>query len=134
MIEVAGPAQSLLRGGVAVGEGRAEAAASERCRAEASGPFAIVLPGSSTAVRVSVAPRSIRAGSVKLPPRFTTTTVKGVQMRVLTLVAENEVVHISRSLLEVNRNLAHLRWLLTLISLGGIGAAAILGALVSGRQ
>jgi two-component system, OmpR family, sensor histidine kinase MprB len=132
VIEVAGPPPSVLARGVAVGGVGSKLQLRNTVGRKLPDPFAIVLPGSSTAVRVSVAPRSTRPGSVNLP-RFTTTTVRGVQMRVLTLVAENEVVHISRSLLDVNRNLAHLRWLLTLISVGGIGAAAILGALVSGR-
>ena len=34
----------------------------------------------------------------------------------------------------MDRNLSHLRWLLVLISLGGIGVAALLGALVSGTR
>jgi two-component system, OmpR family, sensor histidine kinase MprB len=42
-------------------------------------------------------------------------------------------VTIARSLVDVDHNLSRLKWLLVFISLGGIGAAAILGALVSGR-
>ena len=53
--------------------------------------------------------------------------------RVLSLSSGNQVVTISRSLLDVDRNLSRLQWLLVFISLGGVGAAAILGALVSGR-
>ncbi len=59
--------------------------------------------------------------------------IKGVPTRVLTISSRNQIVTISRSLVDVDRNLARLRWLLVFISLGGIGAAAILGALVSGR-
>ena len=66
-------------------------------------------------------------------PRFGTVTIKGVRTRVLTFVTADETVRVSRSLVEVDRNLAHLRWLLVFICLGGIGAATILGSLVSGR-
>ncbi len=54
-------------------------------------------------------------------------------MRVLSISSKNQVVTISRSLLDVDHNLSRLKWLLVFISFGGIGAAAILGALVSGR-
>jgi two-component system sensor histidine kinase MprB len=52
---------------------------------------------------------------------------------VLTIVLPTRLIRITGSLAEVDRNLAHLRWQLVLISIGGIGAAAILGLLVSGR-
>jgi two-component system sensor histidine kinase MprB len=52
---------------------------------------------------------------------------------VLTVTAPGGVVRLSTSLVGVDRNLAHLRWLLILISVGGVGAALLLGALVSGR-
>ena len=51
----------------------------------------------------------------------------------LSISSRNETVTISRSLLDVDRNLSRLKWLLLFISLGGVGAAAILGAFVSGR-
>ena len=95
--------------------------------------FNVVLPRSSTAVQVRLTSRNARATPSKAPPRFSTTTIKGVPTRVLTLLAPQQTVTISRSLLDVDRNLDHLRWLLVFICLGGIGAAAILGALVSGR-
>jgi two-component system, OmpR family, sensor histidine kinase MprB len=96
-------------------------------------PVNVVLPRSSTAVQVSVARRKAGATPTTSPPRFSTETIEGVPTRVLTLVSKNETVRISRSLVEVDRNLARLRWLLVLISLGGIGVAAMLGALVAGR-
>jgi two-component system sensor histidine kinase MprB len=97
------------------------------------GVFKVLLPRISTAVQAQVTLRTTRGTASKAPPRFTTATVKGVPTRVLTIVTPTETVSVRRSLLEVDRNLAHLRWLLVFISLGGIGAAAILGALVSGR-
>ncbi len=95
--------------------------------------FSIVLPRSSTAVKVQIDGRKAGATPAKATPRFSTETIKGVPTRVLTLVAPGETVRISRSLLDVDRNLHRLKWLLVFISLGGVGAAAILGALVSGR-
>jgi two-component system, OmpR family, sensor histidine kinase MprB len=56
-----------------------------------------------------------------------------VPTRVLTIQVRNVVITVSRSLVEVDRNLSHLRWLLFLICVGGTGVAALLGALVSGR-
>ena len=97
------------------------------------GAFKLVLPRSSTAVQVTVLKRQAGASSVGPRSRFITTTVKGVPMRMLSISSGNQVVTIARSLLDVNHNLSRLKWLLGFISLGGIGAAAILGALVSGR-
>jgi two-component system sensor histidine kinase MprB len=97
------------------------------------GRFSVVVPSSSAAVQVQVDRLAAGADLKKAPPRFTTETVNGVRTRVLTLITKDASVRISHPLLEVNRNLAHLRWLLVFISLGGIGAAAILGALVSRR-
>ena len=91
------------------------------------GNHQIILPRSLKAVRVSV-----RAAST--PPktvRFRTLTIGGVPSRVLSYVAKNRVVQVSTSLVEVERNLSRLRWLLVFISLGGIAVAAMLGALVS---
>ena len=95
----------------------------------------LVLPRSSTAVRVTrrsrarpdAAPRRRRRGS--RTRRSARVCRRGCSRSSL---GERDG-RISRSLLDVDRNLAHLRWLLVFISLGGIGAAAILGALVSGR-
>jgi two-component system sensor histidine kinase MprB len=90
----------------------------------------VVLPGSLAAVRVTTHP--LPAGSAApLTPRFSTETIAGVRSRVLTLVARGKIIEISASLQGVDRNLAHLRLLLALVCLGGIGAAALLGALVS---
>jgi two-component system sensor histidine kinase MprB len=101
-------------------------------RTIAIGSRQIVLPSSLTAVQVSVASRAAGVAFAR-PPRFSNRTIKGVHLRVLTFVLPNRVVQISGSMQEVDRNLAHLRWLLVFISLGGIGAAAILGSLVSRR-
>ncbi len=97
------------------------------------GNFGLVLPHSATAVQVQVTRRTGAATRSEAPPRFRTKTVKGVPTRVLTLTLPNETIRISRPLLDVDRNLSRLRWLLVFICLGGIGAAALLGALVSGR-
>jgi two-component system, OmpR family, sensor histidine kinase MprB len=91
----------------------------------------VILPRSLKAVQVSIGPAGVKLAAG--PPHFSTTTIGGVRSRVLSLVLAGRKVEISTSLLEVDRNLDHLRWLLVFISLGGIGAAAILGALVSGR-
>lgn len=95
--------------------------------------FSVVLPRSSTAVQVQIVRRKGDATPAKALPTFSTLTVEGVSTRALTLVGPKETVTISRSLLDVNRDLAHLKWLLVLVSFGGVGAAAVLGALVSGR-
>ena len=87
----------------------------------------IILPRSLKAVQVKVRASSTGPTAV----RFTTKTIGGVPSRVLSYVAKNRVVQASTSLVEVQRNLSRLRWLLVLISLGGIAVAAMLGALVS---
>jgi two-component system sensor histidine kinase MprB len=97
------------------------------------GVFRVVLPRSSTAVSVKVLSLKSGASSATLRSKFVTTNVNGVPMRVLSISSQNQVVTISRSLLDVDHNLSRLKWLLVFISLGGVGAAAILGALVSGR-
>ncbi len=96
------------------------------------GSVQVVLPHSQTALQVNIAAfKGPAAVSNALPPRFTTQVVKGVPARVLTVFSGRAVVRISASLDEVDRNLAHLRWLLLFICLAGVGAAAILGGLVS---
>jgi two-component system sensor histidine kinase MprB len=99
------------------------------------GVFKVLLPRISTAVVEQVTRHKAGAAGAKttMLTRFTTASVKGVPTRVLTLVLPSETVTVSRSLLEVDRNLSHLKWLLVFVSLGGIGAAAILGSLVSAR-
>jgi len=87
----------------------------------------IILPRSLKAVQVDVHASSTGPTAV----RFTTKTIGGVPSRVMSYVAKNRVVQASTSLVEVQRNLSRLRWLLVLISLGGIAVAAMLGALVS---
>jgi two-component system sensor histidine kinase MprB len=93
--------------------------------------FRLFLPSSSAAVQVQVALNKISPDIPKT--QFSTETIKNVPTRVLKLSLRGETVTISRPLLEVDRNLSHLRWLLVFICLGGVGAAALLGALVSGR-
>ncbi len=92
----------------------------------------IVLPGSQRSVKVSVGPPDL-AKIKQAQKSFTTQDVKGLQMRVLSYAVGNKKVTISASLADVSANLHRLRLLLILISLGGIGAAALLGAIVSGR-
>ncbi len=98
-----------------------------------AGDFRVVLPRSSVAVQVKVL--ELKPGSSLATPRssFVTRTVGGVPTRTLSIRSRNQVVTISRSLLDVDHNLSRLKWLLVFISLGGVGAAAILGAFVSGR-
>jgi two-component system sensor histidine kinase MprB len=93
----------------------------------------VVLPRTASAVQASAVPRKPGSLPAKTPPSFSTKTVDGVRARVLTEVVPTAKITVSRSLVEVDRNLAHLRWLLVFISLGGVGAAAFLGLLVSGR-
>jgi two-component system sensor histidine kinase MprB len=105
----------------------------ERSRPVSGAGFRVVLPGSSTAVQVHVFKRDPGGPLATARSTFLTTTVNGVPTRMLSISAQNQTVTISRSLLDVDQNLSRLKWLLVLISLGGIGVAAILGALVAGR-
>jgi two-component system, OmpR family, sensor histidine kinase MprB len=97
------------------------------------GDFRVVLPRSSVAVQVKVRKLKSGAPSGTSRSKFVTTSVSGVSTRVLSITSGNQVVTISRSLLDVDHNLSRLRLLLVFISVGGVGAAAILGAFVSGR-
>jgi len=91
----------------------------------------IVRRGTGAAVNVQIA-RSARAAFTAHPPQFTTAKVGNVEARVLTISTPFAKVVLSRPLGEIDRNLSHLRWLLIFASLGGIGLAGLLGALVSG--
>ena len=63
---------------------------------------------------------------------FSEAHVKGVHVRAFTERAVNgEAVQVFRPLTEVDHTLGNLRWILLLISAGGIGLAAILGRAVS---
>ena len=93
----------------------------------------VVLPRTSAAVHASAVPRDAGAFPAKIPPAFSTRMIGGVRTRVLTTAVPAATITVSRSLVEVDRNLAHLRWLLLLVTLGGIGAAVLLGLFVSGR-
>jgi two-component system sensor histidine kinase MprB len=98
----------------------------------------VVLPGSLKAVQLMFRARAGRPPQ-ELPaigPKalaFSTQRIGNADWRVLTMSSANVQAEVRTPLLDVERNLRHLRWLLLLISLGGIGAAAILGALVSRR-
>jgi two-component system, OmpR family, sensor histidine kinase MprB len=97
-----------------------------------TGSLQVIVPGTQKAVRVRV--RGKIGGPIRNVPttrRFTTQTIGGQPSRVLTLASGAKTIQISSSLLEIERNLSHLRELLVLISLGGIGVAALLGAAVS---
>jgi two-component system, OmpR family, sensor histidine kinase MprB len=91
----------------------------------------IVLPQSLRAVQVTVTPRA-SGRPVSKSPVLQTARLGGVDRRFLTFAFPARTVRLSTSLEEVDHNLSHLRWLLVLISLGGIGSAALLAALVSG--
>ena len=120
-------------GQMAVGAQARRAGATTLSRGLAPGVFRLVLPRSSTALQVRVLKLKPGGAPAMLRPKFITTTVNGLPTRVLSISSRNEAVTISRSLLDVDRNLSRLKWLLLVISLGGVGAAAILGAFVSGR-
>ncbi len=97
-------------------------------------PRQLVLPGSLKVVNVAVARKLGYAVPLGVGKRaFATVSSGRVHTRVLTVSGPQRVVRITASLQDVDRNLAHLRWLLILVSLGGAGAAAILGLLVSSR-
>ena len=92
----------------------------------------IVLPGTQKAVQVSIGPPS--PVEIKLAKKsFNTVRIDGLPTRVLSYTVANKKVTVAASLSEVRANLHQLRFLLILISLGGIGAAALLGAVISGR-
>jgi two-component system sensor histidine kinase MprB len=130
---VFGKAGELLQVGGGISGHVSQSTVSEGPRLVVGAQFRVVLPRSSTAVQVHVHVR--KPGSSSAPSRstFATTTVRGVPTRTLSISSPNQVVTISRSLLDIDHNLSRLKWLLVFISLGGIGAAAILGAFVSGR-
>jgi two-component system sensor histidine kinase MprB len=89
----------------------------------------IDLGGSLTTIDVQPAPAGRRRHEIQ-SPRISTDTVHGTPTRVITFVSGNRRIILSRPLTAVDSNLANLRWLLLLTSLGGIGVAAILGLLV----
>lgn len=93
----------------------------------------IVLPGTQNALQVSVVGPATPLEVKTAKKSFTTQNVGGVRMRVLSFATANKKITVAASLAEVRSNLKQLRFLLILVSLGGIGAAALLGAIVSGR-
>ncbi len=96
-----------------------------------TGSLQVIVPGTQKAVRVRVRGIGGPIPNVPTTRRFTTQTIAGQPSRVLTLSSGAKTIQISSSLVEIERNLSHLRELLVLISLGGIGVAALLGAAVS---
>jgi len=100
------------------------------------GTTQVVLPRSRTAVMVRVGKQV--AGLKQTPglttsAQFSTKEIGGVRSRVLAYAVGSQKVELSTSLLDVDRNLSRLRWLLVCVSLGGVALAALLGALVAGR-
>jgi len=97
-------------------------------------PKSLVEPKSGVAVQVRVrgAATPSKVFLEKHPPSISTEQVGKVPYRVLYAKLPNAEVKVSRSLADVDRSLGRLRWLLALISLGGIGVAAVLGLVVSG--
>jgi two-component system sensor histidine kinase MprB len=76
-------------------------------------------------------PRLPEAAVVRAGEVWRTIRAGGVDYRVLALPLAGGVVQIARPLTDVNRSLRNLRLLLVWVSLGGIGLAALLGAVVS---
>jgi len=94
--------------------------------------FRVVLPNSSTALVVHAVPSaSVYTGSVGALS-YETLSLGGVPTRQVAVHGKHSSVTVRRSLSDVDRSLAHLRWLLVFTCLGGIGVAALLGTLVSG--
>ena len=122
------PAQFQSAGGMSIVSGSGPLPALPRF-------FRVVLPRSATAVEVSVHRTKLTRviGGKPTTAVFTTRTLKGVPTRTLTLSVPGGSISISRSLVDVDHNLSHLRWLLVFICAGGVGVAALLGALVAGR-
>jgi len=89
----------------------------------------INLGGSLTTIDIKPAPGGRRRHQLQ-GPQLSTITVNGTPTRVITFVSGDRLIVLSRPLTAVDHSLANLRWLLLLISLGGIGVAAILGLLV----
>ena len=90
----------------------------------------IMLGGFVTTINVATAPGGPARQRLKTP-RLSTRTVHGTPTRTITFVSGNRLITLSRPLTTVDHDLANLRWLLLLISLGGIGVAAVLGLLVA---
>jgi two-component system, OmpR family, sensor histidine kinase MprB len=95
----------------------------------------VVLPGSSTALVIHITPVRRQSGFVPGVGeyRYTTERLNGVPTRRLAIVGTNPAISITRSLADVEHSLSRLRSLLILACLGGIGVAALLGALVARR-
>jgi two-component system sensor histidine kinase MprB len=89
----------------------------------------INLGGSLTTIDIQLAPGGRKHHQFQ-SSGLSTNTVHGTPTRVIRFLSGNRLITLSRPLTAVDNNLANLRWLLLLISLGGIGVAAILGLLV----
>jgi two-component system sensor histidine kinase MprB len=100
---------------------------------DSASPKQLILPGSLKAVRVSVAAKGRAVSVASGATHFFSMNVGGVHSRVLAFSSPLADVHVTASLVDVDRNLSRLRWLLVFISVGGAGVAAILGLLVANR-
>jgi two-component system, OmpR family, sensor histidine kinase MprB len=107
-----------------------------------NGSGQIVLPGSGQAFQITIGPSvdgTTVVGGINgqtfspSGPHFANKVIKGINSRVLTMSLAGKRIQVARSLEEVDKSLAHLRWLLLVISVAGIGVAALLGAFVSRR-
>ena len=108
---------------------------SENYGADTAVPLQLVLPKTGTALVVRVTNANLTPKYVLTvgPDKYRTVNVNGVESRQLVVYGEHSIITVTRSLADVNHSLSRLRWLLALACLGGIGFAALLGALVSGR-
>ena len=86
--------------------------------------------GFVTTIDVATAPSGPARQRLKIP-RLSTHTIHGTPTRAITFISGDRLITLSRPLTAVNHDLANLRWLLLLISLGGIGVASVLGLLVA---
>jgi two-component system sensor histidine kinase MprB len=97
-------------------------------RAIPLGERRIDLGGSITTIDVK---REHRGPGRRLRPQLSTRTIDGTPTRVIVFVTGDRLVTLSRPLTQVGHALDNLLWLLLLISIGGIGVAAMLGLLVA---
>ncbi|HEX3452999.1 MAG TPA: HAMP domain-containing sensor histidine kinase [Gaiellaceae bacterium] len=93
----------------------------------------LILPRSLTVVQIQISRRAGGKTAEAHDLGYFSTEIDGVHSRALGFTAPGALVRLSTSLVGVDRDLTRLRWLLIFISLGGVGAAVLLGALVSGR-
>jgi two-component system sensor histidine kinase MprB len=126
---VVGPTPEQLLRSLPVGQGKHAFVESGSIRI-ASGQVVTKKSGAAVNYTIIGAPR--QAVLSPKAPTYATLTVDGVQSRVLTIQTPFAKILLSRPLADIDHNLSRLRLLLVFVSLGGVGIAAILGALVSG--